>query len=318
MWKYIGKNECNQFLLSLNLINCKDEKNYIKTIYSISNNIEKNYKIYKIKKRNGKYRNICEPSSNLKQIQKRILTNILNNKSISKYAKAYHKGVGLKDNAIPHINKEMILKLDIKDFFENISFVDIYNSCFSIEYFPKSVGMILTYLCTYDNHLTQGSPTSAYISNLVMKEFDEELGNWCNLKNISYTRYSDDMTFSGEFNPSELIVIVRKMLYKLGLELNNNKIHIVHKSSSQKVTGIVVNEKLQVNIKYRNKIRQEIYYIKKFGLSSHMKKSDINIESKKYLNKLYGRILYVLQINEYDKEFIKYKQFIKNLKRQYN
>ncbi len=318
MWKYIGKNECNQFLLSLNLINCKDEKNYIKTIYSISNNIEKNYKIYKIKKRNGKYRNICEPSSNLKQIQKRILTNILNNKSISKYAKAYHKGVGLKDNAIPHINKEMILKLDIKDFFENISFVDIYNSCFSIEYFPKSVGMILTYLCTYDNHLTQGSPTSAYISNLVMKEFDEELGNWCNLKNISYTRYSDDMTFSGEFNPSELIVIVRKMLYKLGLELNNNKIHIVHKSSSQKVTGIVVNEKLQVNIKYRNKIRQEIYYIKKFGLSSHMKKSDINIESKKYLNKLYGRILYVLQINEYDKEFIKYKQFIKSLKRQYN
>ena len=318
MWKYIGKNECNQFLLSLNLINCKDEKNYIKTIYSISNNIEKNYKIYKIKKRNGKYRNICEPSSNLKQIQKRILTNILNNKSISKYAKAYHKGVGLKDNAIPHINKEMILKLDIKDFFENISFVDIYNSCFSIEYFPKSVGMILTYLCTYDNHLTQGSPTSAYISNLVMKEFDEELGNWCNLKNISYTRYSDDMNFSGEFNPSELIVKVRKMLYKLGLELNNNKIHIVHKSSSQNVTGIVVNEKLQVNIKYRNKIRQEIYYIKKFGLSSHMKKSDINIESKRYLNKLYGRIIYVLQINEYDKEFIKYKQFIKSLKRQYN
>lgn len=318
MWKYIGKNECNQFLLSLNLINCKDEKNYIKTIYSISNNIEKNYKIYKIKKRNGKYRNICEPSSNLKQIQKRILTNILNNKSISKYAKAYHKGVGLKDNAIPHINKEMILKLDIKDFFENISFVDIYNSCFSIEYFPKSVGIILTYLCTYDNHLTQGSPTSAYISNLVMKEFDEELGNWCNLKNISYTRYSDDMTFSGEFNPSELIVKVRKMLYKLGLELNNNKIHIVHKSSSQNVTGIVVNEKLQVNIKYRNKIRQEIYYIKKFGLSSHMKKSDINIESKRYLNKLYGRIIYVLQINEYDKEFIKYKQFIKSLKRQYN
>mgnify|MGYP001140833105 FL=1 len=318
MWKYIGKNECNQFLLSLNLINCKDEKNYIKTIYSISNNIEKNYKIYKIKKRNGKYRNICEPSSNLKQIQKRILTNILNNKSISKYAKAYHKGVGLKDNAIPHINKEMILKLDIKDFFENISFVDIYNSCFSIEYFPKSVGMILTYLCTYDNHLTQGSPTSAYISNLVMKEFDEELGIWCNLKNISYTRYSDDMTFSGEFNPSELIVKVRKMLYKLGLELNNNKIHIVHKSSSQNVTGIVVNEKLQVNIKYRNKIRQEIYYIKKFGLSSHMKKSDINIESKRYLNKLYGRIIYVLQINEYDKEFIKYKQFIKSLKRQYN
>ena len=277
MWKYIGTKECNEFLLSLNLINCKNDKKYIKTIYSISNNIEKNYKIYKIKKRNGKYRTIYEPNLILKQIQKQILNNILNNKSISKYAKAYHKGIQLKDNAIPHINKEMILKLDIKDFFENISFVDIYNSCFPIEYFPKSVGMILTYLCTYDNHLTQGSPTSAYISNLVMKEFDEELGNWCNLRNISYTRYSDDMTFSGAFNPSELITKVRKMLYKLGLELNNDKIHIVYKSSNQNVTGIVVNKKMQVNVKYRNKIRQEIYYIKKFGLSSHLKKCYINI-----------------------------------------
>ena len=316
MWKYIGTKECNEFLLSLNLINCKDDKKYIKTIYSISNNIEKNYKIYKIKKRNGKYRTIYEPNLILKQIQKQILNNILNNKSISKYAKAYHKGIQLKDNAIPHINKEMILKLDIKDFFENISFLDIYNSCFPIEYFPKSVGMILTYLCTYDNHLTQGSPTSAYISNLVMKEFDEELGNWCNLRNISYTRYSDDMTFSGAFNPSELITKVRKMLYKLGLELNNDKIHIVYKSSSQNVTGIVVNEKMQVNVKYRNKIRQEIYYIKKFGLSSHLKKCDINIDSKRYLNILYGRVLYVLQIKENDKEFIKYRQFIENLKRQ--
>lgn len=312
MWKYISIKECNEFLLSLNLINCKDLKKYIKTIYSISNNIEKNYKIYKIKKRNGKYRTIYEPNSILKQ----ILINILNNKSISKYAKAYHKGIQLKDNAIFHINKEIILKLDIENFFENISFLDIYNSCFPIEYFPKSVGMILTYLCTYNNHLTQASPTSPYISNLVMKEFDEELGNWCNLRNISYTRYSDDMTFSGQFNPSELIVKVRKMLYKLDLSLNNDKIRIIHKSSRQNVTGIVVNEKMQVNIKYRNKIRQEIYYIKKFGLSSHLKKCDINIKPKKYLNGLYGRILYVLQINETDKEFIKYKQFLEKLKRQ--
>lgn len=317
MWKYIGTKECNDFLLSLNLINCKDKNKYIKTIYSISNNIEKNYKVYKIKKRNGKYRTIYEPNSMLKQIQKQILINILNNKSISKYAKAYHKGISLKDNAIPHINKKIILKLDIKNFFENISFLDVYNSCFSIEYFPKSVGFILTYLCTYDNHLTQGSPTSAYISNLIMKEFDEEIGNWCNINDISYTRYSDDMTFSGNFNPSELIIKIRKMLYKLGLELNNDKIHIVNKSQSQSVTGIIVNEKLQVNAKYRNKIRQEMYYIKKFGLKSHLNKCNININELKYLDKLYGRILYVLQINKFDQEFLKYKKFIEELKRQY-
>ena len=317
MWKYIGTKECNKFLLSLNLINCKDEKKYIKTIYSISNNIEKNYKTYKIKKHSGKYRTIYEPNSILKQIQKQILVNILNNKCISKYAKAYHKGIGLKDNAISHINKEMLLKLDIKDFFENISFLDVYNSCFPIEYFPKSVGMILTYLCTYDNHLTQGSPTSAYISNLVMKEFDEVLGLWCEENNISYTRYSDDMTFSGEFNPREVIVKVRKMLYKLGLELNNKKIHIIHKSSNQNVTGIVVNEKVQVSAKYRKEIRQEIYYIRKFGLESHLKKRNIDIEKEKYINILYGKILYVLQINNKDNEFNKYKKFMNDFKNKF-
>ena len=313
MWKYISTKECNDFLLSLNLFNCKDEKKYIKTLYSLSNNIENNYRVYKIKKRNGKYRTIYEPNPLLKHIQKQILANVLNNKSISKYAKAYHKGISLKDNAIPHINKDIILKLDIKDFFENISFVDIYNSCFPIEYFPKSVGMLLTYLCTYDDHLTQGSPTSAYISNLVMKDFDEVLGAWCEEKNISYTRYSDDMTFSGNFNPSEIIAKVRKMLQKLGLQLNNDKIHVINKSSNQNVTGIVVNKKAQVSSKYRKKIRQEIYYISKFGLDSHLKFNNIKINKEKYLNILYGKILYVLQINNLDKEFKKYYKYIKEI-----
>lgn len=103
MWKYIGTKECNEFLLSLNLFTCKDKNKYIKTLYSISNNIEKNYKVYKIKKRNGKYRTIYEPNSLLMYIQRQILTNILDNKTISKYAKAYHKGISLKDNATPHV-----------------------------------------------------------------------------------------------------------------------------------------------------------------------------------------------------------------------
>lgn len=314
MWKYTGRKECNEFLLSLNLFDCKDKNKYIKTIYSITNNIESNYKIYKILKNNGKYRTIYEPNPLLKHIQRMILINILNNKSISKYAKAYHKGISLIDNAKPHINKKIILKLDIKNFFENISFIDIYNSCFSIEYFPESVGMVLTYLCTYDNHLTQGSPTSAYISNLVMKNFDETIGSWCDLNQITYTRYSDDMTFSGNFNPQEVIMKVRKLLYKLRLKLNNNKIHIIKRNSSQNVTGIVVNEKAQVCSKYRKEIRKEVYYINKFGLHSHLKRCNIDILPEKYLKKLSGKILYILQIDKDNKEFLKYKEIINKLK----
>ena len=313
MWKYIGKKECNEFLLSLFLIDEKDNKKYINKLYSISNNIDKNYRIYKILKRNGKYRTIYEPSKTLKHIQKQILKNVLEKRQISSYAKAYHKGVSLKDNALVHVNKKIILKLDIKSFFDNISFYQVYSSCFEIELFPKSVGMLLTQLCTYDGHLTQGSPTSSYISNLVMRNFDEELGSWCNNHNISYTRYSDDMTFSGDFIVSDVIRLVRKMLYKLGLELNQDKISIINNSNSQNVTGLVVNEKVQVSKKYRNKIRQEIYYIKKYGISSHINRLNISSSEKDYLKKLNGRILYVLQIDDNNKEFLEYKKYIRDL-----
>lgn len=315
MYKYTSIDDCNDFLLSLNLIKCRDMKKYIKTIYAIGNNVENNYKVYKIKKRSHGYRTIYEPNKTLKYIQRQILNNILNNKSISKYATAYHKGISLRDNAIPHINKDIVLKLDIKNFFESISFGDVYNACFAIDSFPKSVGMLLTYLCTYSDHLTQGSPTSSYISNLVMKEFDEELGSWCEENNISYTRYSDDMTFSGRFNPSEVIIKVKKMLHKLSLELNDKKVHVVYKSARQDVTGITVNEKVQVNIKYRKDIRKDVYYIRKFGLSSHLERCNIKNNKDKYLDTLYGKILYALQINSNDKEFIEYKDYIGQLKK---
>lgn len=309
------KEELKNILLSLNLIN-KDisDKQKIKILYSISNRIERNYKVYKIKKNNGNYRTIYSPNNQLKIIQKNILKNILNHRSISKYAKAYHKGISLKDNASPHLNQKKILKLDIIDFFESIEYPAIYSSCFNEAYFPKTIGHLLTYLCTYESRLPQGAPTSSYISNLVMKDFDEELGKWCEEHNINYTRYSDDMTFSGDFNPTEVIQKVRKMLYKLNLKINNKKIHVISNSQQQNVTGIVVNNKIQVSSKYRNNIRQEIYYIKKFGLKEHLTKIDYQNNSTKYLNSLTGKINYVLSIDPNNQELINYKNYLKDLK----
>lgn len=311
----ITKEQSNEFLLSLNLID-KDipDSKKIKTLYSISNKVESNYNVYKIKKHNGSYRTIYAPKPLLKSIQRKILKNILNNKKISKYAKAYHEGISLKDNAYPHLNKKIILKLDIVDFFENINFYDVYKTCFNVPYFPESAGHLLTYLCTYESRLPQGAPTSSYISNLVMKEFDEEIGEYCINRDISYTRYSDDMTFSGDFNPREIITKVRKMLYKLNMKINNKKIHIINNSQQQNVTGIVVNKKIQTSSRYRNKIRQEIYYINKYGLKEHLSQINYQESQTKYLNSLYGKILYVLSIDSNNKEFIKYKELVNNLK----
>ena len=145
-----------------------------------------------------------------------------------------------------------------------------------------------------------------------MRGFDYIIGEWCDKNNINYTRYSDDMTFSmNEYN-TDLIRFVRVNLYKYGLELNNDKICLINNSSQQKITGIVVNDKIQVDSKYRKTIRQEIYYINKFGIDEHIRR--INIDDKvKYLKSLYGRILFVLSIDSKNKEFIKYKEIVRRV-----
>ena len=311
MWDYIGVKECNEYLLSLRLFDCEDEKKYIRTLYSIANNIRDNYRIFRLKKRDGGRRTIYEPDGILKHIQKRILSQVLEEMHVSPYAMAYIRGKSLLDNASSHVSKKMILKLDIKNFFENIWFLDVYNNCFPIELFPRSVGMLFTYLCTYDDHLIQGAPTSAYISNLVMRDFDYAVGNWCRENDIAYTRYSDDMTFSGDFDPAAVIRKVRRELYKLDMELNDSKTRVIYASHRQCITGIVVNEKMQVSKSYRKAIRQQMHYIKKHGLSEHLART--GKKENGYLNSLKGRINYVLQINPDDNEFRQYLNEVNEL-----
>ena len=313
MWKYLSKDQEREFLLSLSLINGNNDNDILNKLYTISNNKENNYKIFKIKKRNGKTRTIYEPNPNLKTIQKNILHNILEDRYISKYAKAYQKGISLKDNALSHTNKDKILKLDIKDFFNNITYMQVYCSCFPEKYFPKSIGTLLTNLCTYNELLPQGAPTSAYISNIVMLDFDIAIGTYCEEHNICYTRYCDDMTFSGNFSQKEIIKFVSSELSKLGLSINKEKIKLITKKSRQVVTGIVVNKKIQVNIDYRKNIRKHLYFIKKYGLSSHMNHLKISISKEKYLNQLLGKINFVLQIDNNNQEFIDYKKYILKL-----
>ena len=300
------------FLLSLYAFNNKLTDNQkIKKIYIMSNHITKYYNSFTIKKRNGKDRNILSPYSDLKRIQFNILNDLLYDKRPSKYAKAYIKDVSLIDNVKIHRGYKYILKLDISSFFENISYVDVFN-VYKEYGFSDSLCSVLAHLTTYNEYLPQGAPTSPYLSNLVMREFDYIIGEWCDKDNINYTRYSDDMTFSmNEYN-KDLIRFVRVNLYKYGLELNNDKICLINNSSQQKITGIVVNDKIQVDSKYRKNIRQEIYYINKYGIDDHIKK--INVDKKdKYLRSLYGRIQFVLCIDSNNKEFIKYKEIVRRV-----
>ncbi len=280
-----------------------------KTLYGLSNNLEKHYHNVLIPKRDGSKRKLSVPDLILKSVQKSIADNILAQYPVSKYAKAYKVGSNVQRNAQPHVGKKKILKLDIAGFFDHILYSQVKNVVFCEEKFAEPIRVLLTMLCYYKESLPQGAPTSPAITNIIMYDFDETVGAFCNEKKIAYTRYCDDMTFSGDFDEGEVIAFVKGELCKLGLFLKNRKTAVIPASKRQTVTGVVVNEKLNITKDYKKKIRQEMHYIQKFGLDEHIKRCKI-ADKQQYVLSLRGRIAFVLQTTPNDCEFLEYKKIL--------
>ena len=281
-----------------------------KTLYSVSNHIMRHYHSVKIPKANGEHRELNVPDALLMSIQRAINNKLLCLEEVSQFAMAYRSGTSTKANAKPHVNKPVILKVDIRHFFDRLIFPLIKEKAFPVTRYSEQNRILLTFLCTYKDALPQGAPTSPMISNIIMKEFDDIVGQWCNERDIAYTRYCDDMTFSGNFDPMPVIALVRKELKKIGLYLNDKKTTIVRKGQRQSVTGIVVNEKLSVPTEYKKRIRQEMYYCMKYGVADHLIKTEWMDSKKTYIAKLLGKINYVLSIEPNNLQMQQYKEWL--------
>jgi len=269
------------------------------------------YRDFEILKKNGKKRKISEPLPSLKEIQLWILENILYNIKVSRYAKAYIPKVSIKQNLKFHVKKPLILAVDIEDFFPSIKQSHVETIFQSLGY-SSMISNLLAKLCCRDGSLPQGAPTSPYLSNIYLKPLDDSISKYCKENYIHYTRYADDLTFSGKFNAEALLGLLNTETRKLSLQINNNKTKVMTPNTRQTVTGIVVNEKPQVSFKKRNEIRQIIYYIKKFGLENHMAR--LNIRKQNYLEHLLGQVNFIIYINPADNEFLEYKKYLQTLK----
>lgn len=284
-------------------------------IKKILANKDKYYKIFIIKQRNGKTRQITAPVRELKVLQKNILKSLLEKMEYSKFAKAYTKQKSIKDNANFHQKQALVICLDIKNFFDNIHFNSVK------DVFQKiSIGEaeILAEICTYHGKLPQGGVTSPYLSNLIMEPIDKKISNFCFKYDLNYTRYADDITISTHLlskNERErfvklVIENINNILSEYSFTLNEKKIKVQYAYQQQRVTGIIVNNTMQVPKEYRMKIRQEIYYIKKYGLNSHLMRN--HQEKQKYINILKGKINYVLFVNPKDEKMKEYLHYIEN------
>ena len=275
-----------------------------RTLYAVSNNLSKHYRKAKLPKKNGGFRNLSVPDEVLKNIQKRISEVLLTHMPTSCYAKAYRFGSSTLRNAKHHVGKQVVLKLDILHFFDSIRYSTVKDKVFPEKIYAEPLRILLTMLCYYKDTLPQGAPSSPAITNIILYEFDELIGRWCQDQGISYTRYCDDMTFSGDFDPTEVIRYVKLELKGMGFLLNEQKTRIQHTGQRQSVTGIVVNEKLSIPADYRRKLRQELYYCRKFGIQEHLQKIGLEIPEETYRMQLLGKANYVLQIHPDDRDML--------------
>ncbi|MDR1115262.1 MAG: reverse transcriptase family protein [Tannerella sp.] len=238
------------------------------------------YKQYTITKKRGGKRYIFEPQKRLKRIQKRL----------NYYLQAYYLCIKPEEvhgfvinphylnkthcnivaNAEVHTGKKHMLNIDLKDFFPSIPARRIKKLFTSpIFNFSEQIATALTLLTTYEAKLPTGAPTSPILSNFVCLELDADLRNFCRENQLQFTRYADDLTFSSnEFISNEIILKIKDLIHRHGFEPNEKKVYLKSAHHKQTVTGLIVNEKVNIDRKQLKKIRAMLHDSTKNGIET--------------------------------------------------
>lgn len=254
------------------------------------------YTQIQIPKKNGGFRNIEIPSDRLKSIQRWILRNVLDGMEMHESCYGFKKGKSIYDNALLHVGKDCVLNMDLKDFFPSITQKDVFNIFYKKGY-TKKVSYYFAKILTKDGVLPQGSPASPMISNIVANHLDKRLNELAKCYNAVYSRYADDITFSGATNIKNMIPVVTKIIEEENFQVNEQKTRYAYYYQRQEVTGLIVNKKVSIPKKYLRELSKEIYYCQKYGVSSHLIKTG-NHKSF-YKEHMYGKAYFV---NMVDKE----------------
>ena len=278
----------------------------------LENDIDISYTELKIPKKKGGYRNIYSPNQNLKELQNLIVNLILKNIEISSCSTAFTPGSSIINNARMHVNKKYVLNIDLKDFFNNISYERVY-FVFKEAKFSHKDAMKLSKICTYNGHTPQGAPTSPYISNIICNNLDKRLFNLCKKIKATYTRYADDITISTDNEEIKTYMnTIENIINEEGFDINKKKVRLLSRNTKQVVTGVVVNEKVSIDKNYKKQVRQDIYYCKKYGISEHLRYNNIQISPEEYIIKLKGKIAFIKSVD--NKLGEKLLEEIKNIK----
>ena len=266
------------------------------------------YRFHIHTKPSGGLRLIEEPKPMLKTIQRRILADLLNLIPPSPAAYGFTIGRDCLSAAAIHAGEEMVVCFDLQSFFPSVSHARIFGLFRTLGY-PHAVAQDLTGLTTLATpphvltphgfsqsnllarrHLPQGAPTSPTLANLATFNLDRRLTGLARRFEARYTRYADDMTFSGAANIARpLLIIVPLILRAEGFTLNPSKTRAQHSARRQFTTGLVVNQKINIPRPAYDQLKATIHHLKN--------PDDPRRNDPVFLASLSGRITWVERVN---------------------
>jgi RNA-directed DNA polymerase len=259
------------------------------------------YHEFTIPKNSGGERSILSPQPSLRVIQKWIKEKILDSIPISSAAHGFVRRRSVVTFASEHVGKAALLHLDIKDFFPSITLKSVYGIFRKIGY-PPNISLYFAKICTYRGVLPQGAPTSPALSNIFCYSLDKRLLGLANANKITYSRYADNMVFSGDYVSVSLVVTIEKILCSHGFTLNLEKTYLSAGSGKRVIVGVsVIGNSIKLPKEKKRELRQEVFYLLKNGFFAHTEK--IGRRDPLYMERLYGRLQFWRQL-EPNNEFV--------------
>jgi len=276
------------------------------------------YRYAGIEKRCGETRLIEIPKSRLKAIQRKIQQRILSCVLPHESAHGFRRHRSVKSFATPHVANDVLLRLDLKDFFLQVSSARVFG-IFTLLGYPKEVARLLTHLCTNAvapkiagqaftsvcpaqqqrlgrRHLPQGAPTSPALANLCAWRLDQRLAGLARAQKLTFTRYADDLVFSGDWRLSRradfLEVLIGSIAIEEGLPLNHRKTRLKTSSQRQRIAGVVVNTKTNTARSDFDALKAVLFNCARYGPASQNRE-----RLEDYRSHLKGRIAHHAWLN---------------------
>lgn len=250
----------------------------------------RNYAIYKIPKPNGEYRIIEEPCPDLKQLQRALLPLL---DQVPRYSRVYGvKGTSAVGNAGFHFTTrpKVIIKMDIKRFFPSTTRENFERRLTDQLPVPTSPLLRLAPIFFVDNggryRLPTGAPTSPLVASIAFTGIDMQLVYYClHFFGLSYSRYVDDLCFSGHYYPDGFQKDVTRIVEAGGYKINHKKSEVIYNTRAQEITGTLINsstKRLRTTREYRRNLRAAL------DQAARLKEVDVSLQ---------GRIAYLKQVD---------------------